>query len=149
MFSELMPLLAERTVLITVARESGTSIRATVVPKRTSESENGGLSTPLSFVGTPGDAGRTGPGLWVHPGRVPRSSPAPRQYTGAGQGGDGSRSQRCPGRGKAQGRRETEGKVCGLRVDSSAVYPARDFCQSRSRGGDYIESVRRDNDRIS
>src|SRR5438093_5287380 len=53
MFSELMPLLAERTVLITVARDSGTTIRATVVPKRTSESENAALSTPLSFVGTP------------------------------------------------------------------------------------------------
>jgi len=52
MFSELMPLLAERTVLITVARESGTTIRATLVPKRNSESENAALSTPLSFVGT-------------------------------------------------------------------------------------------------
>jgi hypothetical protein len=31
MFAELMPLLAERTVLITVARESDTVIRATVI----------------------------------------------------------------------------------------------------------------------
>jgi PRTRC genetic system protein E len=61
MFSELMPLLAERTVLITVARESGTTIRATVVPKRTSESENAALSTPLSFVGTPEELAETGP----------------------------------------------------------------------------------------
>ena len=58
MFSELMPLLAERTVLITVARESGTSIRATVVPKGTSERENAALSTPLSFVGTPEELDR-------------------------------------------------------------------------------------------
>ncbi len=58
MFTELMPLLAERTVLITVARESGTTIRATVVPKRTSESENAALSTPLSFVGTPEELDR-------------------------------------------------------------------------------------------
>jgi PRTRC genetic system protein E len=57
-FTELMPLLAERTVLITVARESGASIRATVVPKRTSESENAALSTPLSFVGTPEELDR-------------------------------------------------------------------------------------------
>jgi PRTRC genetic system protein E len=48
MFSELMPLLTERTVVITVARESGTTIRATIVL-----SENAALSTPLSFVGTP------------------------------------------------------------------------------------------------
>ena len=58
MFSELMPLLAERTVLITVARESGTTIRATVVPKRTSETENAAVSTPLSFVGTPEELDR-------------------------------------------------------------------------------------------
>ena len=58
MFSELMPLLAERTVLITVARESDTTIRATVVPKRNSESENAALSTPLSFVGTPEELDR-------------------------------------------------------------------------------------------
>jgi len=58
MFSELMPLLAERTVLITVARESGTTIRATVVPKRNSQSENAALSTPLSFLGTPEELDR-------------------------------------------------------------------------------------------
>jgi PRTRC genetic system protein E len=57
-FTELMPLLAERTVLITVARESDTTIRATVVPKRISESENAALSTPLSFVGTPEELDR-------------------------------------------------------------------------------------------
>ncbi len=58
MFIELTPLLAERTVLITVALESDTTIRAVVVPKRTSESENAALSTPLSFVGTPEELDR-------------------------------------------------------------------------------------------
>ncbi len=58
MFTELMSLLAERTVLITVARESDTTIRATFVPKRTTESENAALSTPLSFVGTPEELDR-------------------------------------------------------------------------------------------
>src|SRR5690242_11228859 len=52
-FTELMPLLAGRTVLITVARESDTTIRVNVCPKRSSEGENAALSTPLSFVGTP------------------------------------------------------------------------------------------------
>jgi len=38
MFTELMPLLAERTVLITVARESNTTLRATVIlPEKSSE----------------------------------------------------------------------------------------------------------------
>jgi PRTRC genetic system protein E len=53
-----MPLLAERTVLITVARESDTTIRVNVCPKRTTESENAALSTPLSFVGTPEELDR-------------------------------------------------------------------------------------------
>ncbi len=58
MFTELMPLLAERTVLITVARESDTTIRANVVPKQVNEGENVALSTPLSFVGTPEELDR-------------------------------------------------------------------------------------------
>ena len=58
MFTELMPLLTERTVLITVARESDTTIRLNVCPKRTAESENTALSTPLSFVGTPEELDR-------------------------------------------------------------------------------------------
>jgi PRTRC genetic system protein E len=53
-----MPLLAERTVLITVARESDTTIRLNVCPKRTTESDNAALSTPLSFVGTPEELDR-------------------------------------------------------------------------------------------
>ncbi len=40
-----MPLLEERTVLITVARESDTTIRLNVCPKRSSEGENAALLT--------------------------------------------------------------------------------------------------------
>ncbi len=58
MFTELMPLLAGRTVLITVARESDTTVRATVIPKRAKEGENAVLATPLSFVGTPEELDR-------------------------------------------------------------------------------------------
>ncbi len=58
MFTELMPLLAGRTVLVTVARESDTTVRATVIPKRAKEGENAALSTPLSFVGTPEELDR-------------------------------------------------------------------------------------------
>ena len=58
MFTELIPLLAERTVLIIVARESDTTIRLNVCPKRSTESENVALSTPLSFVGTPEELDR-------------------------------------------------------------------------------------------
>lgn len=53
MFRELMPLLKERSVLVSIARESDQTIRATVIPKRLGEGENAALATPLSFVGTP------------------------------------------------------------------------------------------------
>ena len=58
MFSELMPLLAQRTVLITVARESDTTLRVNILPKQIKESENPALTTPLSFVGTPEELDR-------------------------------------------------------------------------------------------
>ncbi len=53
MFVELMPLLAGRTVLITVAREDDKTVRVCVIPKKTKEDENPALSTPLSYAGTP------------------------------------------------------------------------------------------------
>lgn len=53
MFQELMPLLKERSVLVSIARESDQTILATVIPKRVGEGENAALATPLSFVGTP------------------------------------------------------------------------------------------------
>jgi PRTRC genetic system protein E len=53
MFKELMPLVANRTLLITVARESDTTIRATVIPKRMCDGENPALTTPLTFTGAP------------------------------------------------------------------------------------------------
>lgn len=58
MFIELMPLLAQRTVLITVARENDTTLRVNVLPKRANDSENAALTTPLSFTGTPEELDR-------------------------------------------------------------------------------------------
>ena len=53
MFVELMPLLAGRTVMITVAREDEKTIRANVIPKKVKDDENPALTTPLSYTGTP------------------------------------------------------------------------------------------------
>lgn len=58
MFTELAPLLKGRTLLITVARESDTAIRVTVIPKRANAAESNALTTPLSFVGTPEELDR-------------------------------------------------------------------------------------------
>jgi PRTRC genetic system protein E len=53
MFVELMPLLAGRTVMITVAREDEKTLRVNVLPTKSGDSENPALTTPLSYTGTP------------------------------------------------------------------------------------------------
>ena len=50
MFRELMPMLTQRAVTITVSRIDQNTIRANFVPKRR---ENEALTTPLTFTGTP------------------------------------------------------------------------------------------------
>jgi PRTRC genetic system protein E len=52
-FVELMPLLAGRTVMITVVREDEKMLRVNVIPKKVKEDENAALTTPLSYTGTP------------------------------------------------------------------------------------------------
>jgi len=52
-FVELMPLLAGRTVMITVARVDDRTLRVNVIPTKTVENENAALTTPLSYIGTP------------------------------------------------------------------------------------------------
>jgi len=53
MFVEIMPLLAGRTVLITVAREDEKTVRVCVIPKKVKEDDHHALTTPLSYTGTP------------------------------------------------------------------------------------------------
>jgi len=52
MFVELMPLLAGRTLVITVACENDKTLRVNVIPKL-KEGENPALATALSYTGTP------------------------------------------------------------------------------------------------
>jgi PRTRC genetic system protein E len=52
MFVELMPLLAGRMLVITVACEDDKTVRVNVIP-RVKEGENPALSTPLSYTGNP------------------------------------------------------------------------------------------------
>ncbi len=54
MFVELTPLLAGRTVMITVARLDDKTLRVNVIPTtKSGENENPALTTPLSYTGTP------------------------------------------------------------------------------------------------
>ncbi len=51
MFVELMPLLQERTLLITVARVDE-KVKVNVIPTKVREGEDRALMTPLSFTGS-------------------------------------------------------------------------------------------------
>ena len=52
MFTELMPLLRKRRLLLTVSLVVGDTIRATIVPQKASDTEDNALTTPLAITGT-------------------------------------------------------------------------------------------------
>ena len=52
MFTELMPLLRKRRLLLTVSLVEGDTIRATVIPKKASDTEDNAITTPLAITGT-------------------------------------------------------------------------------------------------
>lgn len=52
MFTELMPLLRKRRLLLTISLVEGNTIRATVVPQKASETDDNALTTPLAITGT-------------------------------------------------------------------------------------------------
>ena len=52
MFSELMPLLSKRRLLLTISLVEGDTIRATVVPQKASDTEDNAVTTPLAITGT-------------------------------------------------------------------------------------------------
>jgi len=54
MFVELMPLLKQRTLLITVARVDD-KVKVNVIPAKVKEGEEQVLTTPLSYTGSPED----------------------------------------------------------------------------------------------
>ena len=53
MFTELTPLLAERTVLITVAMRDDKTLRVNVIPAVAKADDNPALGTPLTYTGSP------------------------------------------------------------------------------------------------
>ena len=57
MFVELMPLLKQRTLLITVARMEE-KLKVNVIPAKAKEGEDQALTTPLSYTGSPEELDR-------------------------------------------------------------------------------------------
>jgi PRTRC genetic system protein E len=60
MFVELLPILRNRSVMLTLALVGDKSIRVNVIPKRLKESDSGddALTTPLTVTGTPDELDR-------------------------------------------------------------------------------------------
>lgn len=52
MFQQLVPLLRQRSVLLTVTLVEDDQVRVNVMPKKIAEGENTALTTPMSFTGT-------------------------------------------------------------------------------------------------
>jgi PRTRC genetic system protein E len=52
MFQQLVPLLRQRSVLLTVTLVEDDQVRVNVMPKKLADGENTALTTPMSFTGT-------------------------------------------------------------------------------------------------
>jgi PRTRC genetic system protein E len=57
-FVQLMPLLADRTLMVIVSKADDQHLTLSVVPKRMKESENAALTAPLCCTGTPEELDR-------------------------------------------------------------------------------------------
>ena len=60
-----MPLLRKRRLLLTISLVAGETIRATVVPQKSSETEDNAITTPLAITGTAEELDRELPGQLV------------------------------------------------------------------------------------
>ena len=57
-FAQLMPMLADRTVMMIVSKADDQHLTISVIPKRTKDSENAALLTPFCCTGTPEELDR-------------------------------------------------------------------------------------------
>ena len=57
-FAQLMPMLADRTVMMIVSKADEQHLTVSVIPKRLKDSENAALATPFCCTGTPEELDR-------------------------------------------------------------------------------------------
>src|SRR5258708_34358576 len=57
-FTQLMPMLADRTVMMIVSKADEQHLTVSVLPKRMKDSENAALATPFCCTGTPEELDR-------------------------------------------------------------------------------------------
>jgi len=99
MFTELMPLLRKRRLLLTVSLVEGDTIRATVVPQKASETEDNALTTPLAITGTAEELDRDLPQQLVE---FTGGTPSTSNYPGLCQSRNGCSRKSGSRRGKEE-----------------------------------------------
>jgi PRTRC genetic system protein E len=52
MFTEVMPLLQKRRLLLSISLADGERIRVTLIPQKVTETEDNAITTPLAITGT-------------------------------------------------------------------------------------------------
>jgi PRTRC genetic system protein E len=62
MFTELMPLLQKRRLLLSISVAEGGRIRVTLIPQKVTETEDNAITTPLAISGTAEELDRELPG---------------------------------------------------------------------------------------
>jgi hypothetical protein len=76
-FVELMPLLAGRTVLITVAKVDDKTLRVNVIPALAKADDNPALSTPLTYTDPPRNSMLSSVSIWPAMSKPTSKPPAP------------------------------------------------------------------------
>ena len=120
MFTELMPLLRKRGLLLTISLVEGDTLRATVLPQKASEADDKSTTTPLAITGTAEELDRDLPQQLD---RIRGSASPTTKHPGFCQGGYGCRRKSSP-RGSAE-----EDHQAG---DANESLCARSACKGRN-----------------
>ena len=100
MFQQLVPLLRQRSVLLTVTSlEEDHQIRVNVLPKKLADGENAALTTPMSFTGTAAEPRRPTARCNC---QLCRQSSGIEEHARPRQRGDGCGGKGSPGRSAKQ-----------------------------------------------
>jgi PRTRC genetic system protein E len=123
MFKELLPVLRDRAVLLTVTLVDADQIRVNIVPKKLKDGDNDALTTPLSVTGTAEDLDAelsstiisfVGSHLQMkntnH--QLRRLPSSDEEHTGEGEGRDGCGIQSGSGRGAREVQSAYQGDAC-------------------------------------
>ena len=152
MFQQLVPLLRQRSVLLTVTLLEEDQVRVNVMPKKLADSENTALTTPMSFTGTAEELDTQLPSALVsyvasHLELKSTLEKAKEEMAAAGQGGTGRSAEQIEERqenlrhdDKSKADRRERSREEGREASPSSVQPARTLRRPRGRSSSIFRS---------